>query len=117
MSIVYKIQKSTDSEGRYYNTIGYWKADSILQVAEKLAMIGEKIDKNNLMYITVKPVNVEDISNILVKYVESAEIEKHNTLDIKLKSELADDLHRENLVRQATSKLTEEELMALLLSV
>ena len=109
MSIIYKATTEGDCEGRTTRTLGIFKANSKLQVIEYLVA-------NNIKpyygYM-VEEIDVLDISDTKVIYVADIREERYSTIKVILNSEHQSELEKQQLIKSALGKLTDEEISAL----
>ena len=109
MSIIYKATTEGDCEGRTTRTLGIFKANSKLQVIEHLVA-------NNIKpyygYM-VEEIDVLDISDTKVIYVADIREERYSTIKVILNSEHQSELEKQQLIKSALGKLTDEEISAL----
>ena len=109
MSILYKATTEGDCEGRTTRTLGIFKANSKLQVIEHL------VTNNIKPYYgyMVEEIDVLDISDTKVIYVADIIEERYSTIKVILNSEHQSELEKQQLIKSALGKLTDEEISAL----
>ena len=109
MSILYKATTEADCEGRSIRTLGIFKANSKLQVIEHLVA-------NNIKpcyYYKVEEIDVLDISDTKVTYVADIIEDSYGRIEVVLDTERKAELEKQQLIKSALGKLTDEEISAL----
>ena len=110
MSILYKATTEGDCEGRLpRKVLGIFKANSKLQVIEHL------VTNNIKAYYDykVEEIDVLDISDTKVTYVADIIEESYGTIKVVLNAERQAELEKQQLIKSALGKLTDEEILAL----
>jgi hypothetical protein len=103
--MLYKATTEGDCEGRTTRLLGFFHANSKLQVVEHLVVN----DIKPYYKYKVELVEARDIRNLKVDYVHSVIEDKYCNIQVKLKSEREDELQRRLIYSTAVNKLTEKE--------
>ena len=109
MSILYKATTEGDCEGRSIRTLGVFKANSKLQVIEHLVTNNIKACYN----YKVEEIDVLDISDTKVTYVADIIEDSYGRIEVVLDTERKAELEKQQLIKSALGKLTDEEISAL----
>lgn len=110
MSVLYKATTESDCEGRQpRKVLGIFKANSKLQVIEYL------VTNNIKAYYDykVEEIDVLDISDTKVTYVADIIEESYGRIKVVLNAERQAELEKQQLIKSALGKLTDEEILAL----
>lgn len=110
MSNIYIVKTNGDCEGRSTKTIGYFKADTLEQIAEF-------IETNGIEYIydyTIELIGYTDVTDIKPVYIDKVNKGKFGAIEKILTAKGAAELSRLKAKNKALSKLTPEEQRAIL---